>query len=263
MAYLLRPLLLVVCVFLASAEVFGGGGGNNDRCRTPLHDAAEGGDQDLVSELLASRVDVDAVDPDGWTPLHEAAMEGHVEVVNLLLAAGADPLARSSNNERVSPRDVAYLRGIDFIKMRIKGNPYRKVEDFFEHMLNRYELIIVLLKEAERARKDVPLREKLEEENMYVGVFELFEGINATESLEAYDSENGTVSAQIRELFRVCLCEMHEVVAASSEEVVEGVENGMLTMELNAPEDNFGEYDDDGEVRVQLCTTHSNLDSRS
>mmetsp|Transcript_23578 Transcript_23578/g.33769 ORF Transcript_23578/g.33769 Transcript_23578/m.33769 type:complete len:86 (+) Transcript_23578:421-678(+) len=56
---------------------------------TPLHVAARGGHQEVVSLLLAGGAQTEAVDTYGDTPLHVAARGGHQEVVSLLLAGGA------------------------------------------------------------------------------------------------------------------------------------------------------------------------------
>jgi len=55
-----------------------------------LHDAAFGGDIDLVRLLISQGADVDAKEERGWTPLHSAAMLGHKEVAELLIDKGAD-----------------------------------------------------------------------------------------------------------------------------------------------------------------------------
>ena len=58
---------------------------------TPLHQAAERGDQQMTASLLASGANPAAVTRIGrYTPLHIAAKGGHAEVVRLLVAANAD-----------------------------------------------------------------------------------------------------------------------------------------------------------------------------
>ncbi len=65
----------------------------NDNGETPLHNAAEKGQVQVVEALLAAGVDVDIHTDDEYgcyTPLHCASYAGHVEVVKTLPAAGID-----------------------------------------------------------------------------------------------------------------------------------------------------------------------------
>ena len=55
--------------------------------------AAERGDLPAVRELISQRVDLDAIDANGWTALMAAALQGDIKIVQALLAAGADPNA--------------------------------------------------------------------------------------------------------------------------------------------------------------------------
>ncbi len=56
---------------------------------TPLHQAARGGDKDIVGYLISKGADVNARSKDGWTPLEYAARNGHTEVAQLLWQYGA------------------------------------------------------------------------------------------------------------------------------------------------------------------------------
>ena len=49
--------------------------------------AAENGDVELLSLLIAAGADINAKDSEGWAPLLLAYYEGHTECVRLLLAA--------------------------------------------------------------------------------------------------------------------------------------------------------------------------------
>ena len=62
-----------------------------------LHDAAEKGDIEEVSRLIAQGADVNAKDNDGITALYIASETGHAEIVSLLLAARADVNAKHDN----------------------------------------------------------------------------------------------------------------------------------------------------------------------
>src|SRR5687767_2180929 len=57
--------------------------------REQLHFAAQDGDTEKVSELLADGYEADLFDDIGKTPLHYAAAHGHLDVMRLLLASGA------------------------------------------------------------------------------------------------------------------------------------------------------------------------------
>lgn len=61
---------------------------------TPLHRAAEKGQQVLAEVLIARGADVNVQSPAGNTPLHRAAREGHAPVAKLLLDKQANPNAK-------------------------------------------------------------------------------------------------------------------------------------------------------------------------
>ena len=63
---------------------------------TPLHSAAEGGNEVIIETLLSSGLDIDSRGSDGTTPLMVAAAKGQEKTVNLLLSKGADPKLRNS-----------------------------------------------------------------------------------------------------------------------------------------------------------------------
>lgn len=58
--------------------------------RTPLHYAADFGQVEVISFLIAKGAKVDAADRFGITPLLAAVYEGHAEAVAALISAGAD-----------------------------------------------------------------------------------------------------------------------------------------------------------------------------
>ena len=67
--------------------------------QTPLHVASEEGFDDLVKVMLEDKykVDVNAIDDNGWTPLHSASNGGKLAIVEMLLKKGA--FARALTNE--------------------------------------------------------------------------------------------------------------------------------------------------------------------
>ena len=66
---------------------------------TPLHLAAENGDDSMINHLCQQKgVDVNVCDKYGATPLHYAAANCNKETMKALLELGADPLLRDSLN---------------------------------------------------------------------------------------------------------------------------------------------------------------------
>ena len=62
---------------------------------SPLHEAAQKGDTEIVRQLIAERVHIDTKDFYGRTPLHAAAENGQSEAAELLVKTGADIEART------------------------------------------------------------------------------------------------------------------------------------------------------------------------
>ena len=60
----------------------------DNRGQSPLSIAE---DEDIVTQLIESKADVDYMTPSGWTPLAMASQRGNVKIVDRLLASGADP----------------------------------------------------------------------------------------------------------------------------------------------------------------------------
>lgn len=79
----------------------------NSKGTTGLHKAAEVGNVEVISLLLAAGADPRAADHKERTPLHKSAYYGRAEAAEALLAAGADPRARDADG--ASPEDHAAL----------------------------------------------------------------------------------------------------------------------------------------------------------
>jgi len=75
---------------------------------TPLHNATLNGHKEIAELLIAKGADVNAKDDTDWTPLHHAARWGRKEVAELLIAKGGDVNAKDDDGE--TPLDVAILR---------------------------------------------------------------------------------------------------------------------------------------------------------
>ncbi|RDD39703.1 Protein phosphatase 1 regulatory subunit 12B [Trichoplax sp. H2] len=72
---------------------------------TALHVASAKGYKEVVKILLAAKVNVNAVDFEGWTPLHAAAHWEQADICELLVENNADLYALTKMNE--FPKDVA------------------------------------------------------------------------------------------------------------------------------------------------------------
>lgn len=81
----------------------------------PLHSAIAHGKNEAALRsailLLASGARVNTPQQGGWTPLHQAADNGDLEMVLLLLRYGADAAARSDDGR--TPHDLAIEQGHD------------------------------------------------------------------------------------------------------------------------------------------------------
>jgi len=53
-------------------------------------DAVKAGDLEIIQQLIASDIDINQQDEQGWTPLNWAAGKGDITIVNLLIEKGAD-----------------------------------------------------------------------------------------------------------------------------------------------------------------------------
>lgn len=58
-----------------------------------LFEAVKTGNSEIVKEQIASGVEINRQDKQGWTALNWAAATGNVEMIELLLENGADPFA--------------------------------------------------------------------------------------------------------------------------------------------------------------------------
>ena len=102
---------------------------------TPLHEACNFGNSDIVRALLefgANVNDPGGIHCQGITPLHDATLNGHYGCVKLLIDFGADP--HWKNSENLSPIDVAK-----------KGLEEFKAEKCTEEAQERMNRIIQLL----------------------------------------------------------------------------------------------------------------------
>ncbi|PVD33794.1 hypothetical protein C0Q70_05055 [Pomacea canaliculata] len=83
---------------LAAVKEFVEKGGNVNcevNSRSPLHYAADYGQEEVMDYLISKGAKVNAKDKFGITPLLSAIFEGHTECVKMLLLKGADKNGKS------------------------------------------------------------------------------------------------------------------------------------------------------------------------
>ena len=91
---------------------------SNKKGGTALYLAARNGDYDLAMSSIEKGVRVDESDC-GWTPLHEACNYGNLDIVKLLLDSGAD--INGNGDEGMTPlHDATQNAHIDVVKHLIK-----------------------------------------------------------------------------------------------------------------------------------------------
>jgi uncharacterized protein len=80
-----------------------------------LIEAVKVGDPTLIQQILASGVDVNQTDEQGWTPLNWAAGKGDINAVSLLVEKGAD-VAKVGRDQR-TPYMIALAAGrVDVVR---------------------------------------------------------------------------------------------------------------------------------------------------
>lgn len=104
---------------------------SDEQKMTFLHHAAFSGNVDVIRIVLKAqetqRVDLDAVDGDGWTPLHYASDRGHSAVVSVLLDEGAN--ASSKDGMKRTPLHLAAARGhVECVKALLAGGAARSAK---------------------------------------------------------------------------------------------------------------------------------------
>ena len=88
---------------------------------TPLHDAAENGNANVIVRLLDSGADANTLDKDGLTALHIAASYGHANLAKLLLDAGADPRIEEPTTDLTGLHFAAGTGDADTVRLLLES----------------------------------------------------------------------------------------------------------------------------------------------
>jgi len=80
---------------------------DSDAAVEALKDACKTGNVKQVESLIRSGINVNHKYVIGLTPLHFAAIHGQIAVAKLLRGAGADPMAETTDEDRLSPLRIA------------------------------------------------------------------------------------------------------------------------------------------------------------
>lgn len=105
--------------------------GSGHEIGTPLHAAASGGHDPVLSLLLSRKADTESTDLGSATALHLAAASGHLSTVQLLLLAGAKHNARVDGSGH-TPLDWAQKGQHEVIKV---GNKARSKSTEYSHVI--------------------------------------------------------------------------------------------------------------------------------
>ena len=104
---------------------------------TPLHHAAKGGQEFVVSSLIGKGAKVNVADDYGWTPLHIAVFGKSAKVVELLLNKGADVNAQTKDGE--TPLMWAKEKGFeDIAKLLVRRGAKGEQRDLWGKTANDY-----------------------------------------------------------------------------------------------------------------------------
>lgn len=115
--------------------------GSGHEIGTPLHAAASGGHDKVLSLLLSYGSDIECTDVGSATALHLAAASGHLSTVQLLLLAGAKHTARVDASGD-TPLDWALKGQREAIRLGSKGRSKS----------TEYSLVVRLLKHPQEAK---------------------------------------------------------------------------------------------------------------
>lgn len=109
--------------------------------RTPLHFAAESGNEAMLKLLLGLQADVSAKDQHGKTALHTAASHGHTPVIGLLLDAKAD--VNTSDGEGLTALHTATRAGhVDAVDRLIEHGADVLVYGTYDTVLGRTKMTL-------------------------------------------------------------------------------------------------------------------------
>ncbi len=108
---------------------------------TPLHEAVQTGNKEMVQLLIDHDAFVNATDKLGWTPLHEASQRGNFEIFKLLADNGADINASCGDS---TPMSIAYRYGYSSAgagrggRRRALGNAQSRIVEYLNNKSSRF-----------------------------------------------------------------------------------------------------------------------------
>jgi ankyrin repeat protein len=88
--------------------------------RTPLHWAARGTNNEVLSYLAEKGAELNALDNNGTAPLHSLASRGNADGARILLAKGAD-INIKAPNQSTALHFAALSRRVDMIRLLVEG----------------------------------------------------------------------------------------------------------------------------------------------
>ena len=127
-----------------------------DPCRrsdggwTPLHNASQSGNADIVAMLLQTRADVNARLSNGMTPLHWAAFKGSEEIVRLLLSRPETDLSIKDSFDRTPMLCAAQEYRSDIVKLLSPSRAANRLSSSARASCDAFEATVVDFGEFEK-----------------------------------------------------------------------------------------------------------------
>ncbi|XP_054713567.1 serine/threonine-protein phosphatase 6 regulatory ankyrin repeat subunit B-like [Uloborus diversus] len=167
---------------------------------TPLHEAAERGNLELVNFLLQNEADVNARNDRDWTALHAAAFNGHLEIVDALILKGANVSATvingctslhyavESGHEKITKVLLKHGANVDAVDKTCNNTPLHYAAKYGQE-----EIVKILLENKANAgvctvTGMTPLHVAAKSGNLGISILLLEHGVN----IHAKDKINST-----------------------------------------------------------------------
>jgi ankyrin repeat protein len=95
---------------------------------TAIHEAAHGGNINLVREILLTKPDADIRDSFGGTALHAAMFQKNIEIVKLLIDAGYDVNATGPSNGYTPLHDAVWANNAAAARLLIQRGARKNIK---------------------------------------------------------------------------------------------------------------------------------------